>query len=304
MGSVSGVSAFFFQENLTEVVQQPVRGSSDSREDRSPGSISNDSVTLSGAQPPQEPLINSPFFTRSDSTGNTPPSSTPNSTPVANNTNNSAPSQVIAVPSASSSNGTQTPPSPGAQGPFVQLNQLLQELGLGQQTISVFDLVAQFLLSDAPGAFQSFLQALDNLVSSAPSQSQAGSGSAGQGTSGGSATQTPAPPRVSGQGTGTAGQVASGGSGTPNPAPQPSGQGTGTNPGTTPSSNTGGITSEVLAFQFTLTQAETSTTGDGNGNSHSAKNGNTQIQFQELQVSLAAITVDGSGTSPNLSLQA
>ncbi|HEY7826148.1 MAG TPA: hypothetical protein VIC00_04945, partial [Candidatus Acidoferrales bacterium] len=218
------------------------------------------------------------------------------------NAQNAQAVNAAALPAASalagSTNSTQ-------QQELAQLDQILQRMGVDPQSISIFNQLAMLLYVNDPVALQQFISALQGAVPQSAIQPAAAVAAAGAAQTQALA-QNPAPPST---------------------APQTAGQTPAANQGQQQAGN--GTAVEALAFQATFAEVQVAPAGNGatnQGTVHShgahhhhgrgnsaaanantgnvqgnqensnAQNGGYTLQFQELQLSFAAIGIEG-GTS-------
>lgn len=222
-----------------------------------------------------------------------------NAAPAAN-TQNLPVVNAAALPAASalagSTNSTQ-------QQELAQLDQLLQRMGVDPQSISIFNQLAMLLYINDPIALQQFISTLQGAIPqpAAPSASAVAEAGAPETQV---LTQTPAQASA---------------------APQAAGQTPAANQGQQQAGN--GTAIEALAFQATFAEVQVAPAGNGatnqgtvhshdghrdhgHGNSPNANAGNVErnqvnsgaqngaftLQFQELQLSFAAIGIEGGTT--------
>lgn len=204
---------------------------------------------------------------------------------------------AAALPAASalagSTNSTQ-------QQELAQLDQILQQIGVDPQSISIFNQLAMLLYINDPAALQQFISTLQGAVPQTASQPTAAAAATGA-----------AQAEVLAQNPAAA-----------SAAPQIAGQTPAANQGKQPAGN--GTAIEALAFQPTFAEVQVAPAGNGatnqgavhshgahnhhgRGNSATANTGNVQgnqqnsnaqnggysLQFQELQLSFAAIGIEG-----------
>ncbi|MGH9725508.1 MAG: hypothetical protein ACRD41_10615 [Candidatus Acidiferrales bacterium] len=209
---------------------------------------------------------------------------------------------AAALPAASALAGTTNSTQ---QQELAQLDQILQRMGVDPQSISIFNQLAMLLYVNDPAALQQFISTLQGAVPQPATQPAAAAAAAG-------AAQT---------------QALAQNPAAASAAPQTAGQTPAANQGQQPTGNSTAI--EAFAFQATFAEVQVSPAGNGatnqgmvnshgshhhhgRGNSTAAtantgnvqgnqqnsgaQNGGYTLQFQELQLSFAAIGIEG-GTS-------
>ncbi|MGH9756441.1 MAG: hypothetical protein ACRD4M_01780 [Candidatus Acidiferrales bacterium] len=267
-----------------------------------PGSAqATTSAPATAAAPAAAPAAPAPVAAQPVANNNVAAAAAPvvNPAPVAN-TQNAPVVNAAALPAASalagSTNSTQ-------QQELAQLDQILQRMGVDPQSISIFNQLAMLLYVNDPVALQQFISTLQGAVPQPATQPAAVVAAAG-------AAQT---------------QALAQNPAAASAAPQTTGQIPAANQGQQPTGN--GPEIETLAFQATFAEVQVSPAGNratnqgtvnshgshhhhhGRGNSITAnantgnvqgnqqnsgpQNGGYTLQFQELQLSFAAIGIEG-----------